>query len=73
MTSPGVSADPFDVRHIDRFLAEGKVSPEQYQAHLDSLEDSSENLDKSNVRFLSYNRHGPVGYGENARQDDEEG
>lgn len=46
----------YDVRHIERFLAEGKVTREQYEAFLAEIEDCSENLEKSSVRFISTDR-----------------
>lgn len=43
----------FDIRHIDRFLEEGKVTPEAYQAYLASLEDCAEDSEVSSVRFIA--------------------
>lgn len=43
----------FDVRHIERFLAEGKVSQADYQKYLDSLEDCAEEAEVCSVRFIA--------------------
>lgn len=59
----------FDVRHIERFLAEGKVSADQYKAYLDSLEDCGENMDKSGVKFLVHERRGGYGGGESSEDE----
>ncbi|RAL20055.1 hypothetical protein DL240_19015 [Lujinxingia litoralis] len=32
----------YDIRTLDRFLREGKITDEDYQAHLDQLPDASE-------------------------------
>lgn len=43
----------FDIRHIERFLEEGKVTPEAYQKYLAALEDSAEDAEVSAVRFIA--------------------
>ena len=41
----------FDLRHIDRFLAEGKVTRAQYDAWLASLADDAPEAEESAVRM----------------------
>ena len=42
----------YDVRHIERFLAEGRITQAEYQAYLDGLEDDAEGAEVSAVRFV---------------------
>lgn len=46
----------FDVRTIERYLAEGRVTREEYAKHLASIEDSANNADESNVRMQAVNQ-----------------
>jgi len=41
----------FDVRHVERFIAEGKVTRAEYDAWLAALPDSADAADTSAVRF----------------------
>lgn len=47
-----IPAEMFDVRHIERYLAEGQVTQEQYDAWLAGLEDSAGEADESSVRMI---------------------
>jgi hypothetical protein len=51
----------FDVRHVERFIAEGRITQQQYNDYLDSLEDCSKNADESAVRMqATYFRSAPA-------------
>ncbi len=49
----------FDVRHVERFIAEGRITRKQYDDYLAGLEDCAKNTDESNVRMqATYFRSG---------------
>jgi hypothetical protein len=51
----------FDVRHVERFIAEGRITQQQYNDYLESLEDCSKNADDSAVRMqATYFRASPA-------------
>jgi len=51
----------FDVRHVERFIAEGRITQQQYNDYLESLEDCSKNADESAVRMqATYFRASPA-------------
>lgn len=41
----------FDVRHVERFIAEGKLTRAEYDAWLAQLPDSGDQAEASSVRF----------------------
>ena len=41
----------FDIRNVERNLRRGKVTQEEYDAYLDSLEDYADNLVECETRF----------------------
>ena len=41
----------FDIRNVERNLRRGKLTQEEYDAYLDSLEDYSDNLVECETRF----------------------
>jgi len=51
----------FDVRHYERFIAEGRITQQQYDDHLAKLEDCAENAEDSAVRMqATYFRAAPA-------------
>ena len=60
----------FDLRHIDRYLAEGKVTREQDDAHLASLEDCADDAEPSAVRFIVSERRAAYGSGAPGLEDE---
>lgn len=50
--STAIPPEMFDLRHIDRFLEEGRVTQQQYDAWLAGLEDSAAEADESSVRMI---------------------
>lgn len=46
----------FDVRNVARYIAEGAVTQEDYQKHLDALEDCAANAEQSSVVMVSHAR-----------------
>lgn len=61
----------FDIRKVERFIAEGRITREQYQAYVDSLEDCSADADTSTVRFVAGHGRTSVGGGEPHPDEDE--
>ncbi len=55
-TAPALPLELFDLRNLERYFAEGKLSKEQYDSYLAGLEDSSDNADVSSVQMLSHRR-----------------
>lgn len=55
-SSPALPIELFDLRNLERYLSEGKLTREQYEAYLNGLEDSSDTADQSNVQMLSHRR-----------------
>lgn len=52
----------FDTRHVQRFIAEGKITQKQYDEYLASLEDSSKNAEEATTRMqATYFRTGAAG------------
>lgn len=72
---PNVSEELYDVRKIDRLIAEGIVTREQYDAYLASLEDCAADADESNLRFTVHDRghRGGIGVDLDHRHDEDEG
>jgi len=68
-----LNEDMFDVRKIDRFLAEGEITPEQVQAHLDSLEDCSDNMETSAIQMVGHDRSRRAVHSEEGGQEEDEG
>ena len=54
--NPALPLELFDLRNLERYFAEGKLTKEQYDAHLADLEDSADNADVSSVQMLSHRR-----------------
>jgi len=48
--------ESFDLRNLDRFLQDGTLSQEEYQAFLDQLPDDSDAADYSNVQMAIHRR-----------------
>jgi hypothetical protein len=50
----------YDLRVVHIYIKRGKVSPEEYQKYLDTLEDSAANSTETDTRFVATfaNRHG---------------
>ena len=46
------SENKFDLRNIERNMRRGKVSKEEYEAYLSSLEDCSDDAEECETRFL---------------------
>lgn len=63
-----LAPEPFDIRTVERFLADGSVRSEDYQAYLDSLEDCADNADISNVTMVAHRRPRRM---ESAREEEE--
>lgn len=55
MSTPTLHAGDarFDTRVIERFLAEGRVTREEYEAFLATLEDCEADADVSSVKFVA--------------------
>jgi hypothetical protein len=49
--------DLFDLRKIERFLTEGKVTREQYDAYVAAQEDCSGNMETSKIAFINNDRY----------------
>lgn len=55
----------FDVRHVERFIAEGRITQKQYDDYLAGLEDCAKNAEESGVRMqATYYRTGAAGQDE---------
>jgi hypothetical protein len=67
-----ISEVMFDVRNIERFLAEGEVTPEQVQAHLDGLEDCSDNMETSAIQMIGHERSRRAVSSEEGGQEEDE-
>ena len=67
-----VDLSKFDVRTIERYLAEGKVSRADYDAFLSSLEDCSTDAVEASVKFSSHSRGRRVEFGSEPGHDDDE-
>jgi ribulose bisphosphate carboxylase small subunit len=71
---PKVTEDLFDVRRIERALAEGHITPEQVQKHLESLEDCAGDAEESSIRMVAYDRSRRVEHaGGEAQHEEDEG
>jgi hypothetical protein len=66
-----VQEDLFDVRRIERALAEGKLTPEQVKQELDGLEDCAADAEESSVRMVAYDRSRRVEHGGDQPEEDE--
>jgi len=52
----------FDIRHVQRFIAEGKITQKQYDEYLANLEDSAKNAEEATTRMqATYFRTGAAG------------
>lgn len=71
---PKVQEDYFDVRKVERSIADGHVTREQYDAYLASLEDCAEDAEESSVRMIGHDRGGRTStLGEEHPHEEEEG
>lgn len=61
----------FDIRKVERFIAEGRITREQYQAFIDSLEDCSGDAETSSVRFVAGQGRASFAGGEAPPEEDE--
>jgi hypothetical protein len=61
-----------DVRTIERFIAEGKVTVEAYEAALAGLEDCAADADESRLVFTSHARSRRVDFGAEPTGDEDE-
>ncbi|MDO9280496.1 MAG: hypothetical protein Q7U06_01205 [Pseudomonadota bacterium] len=68
-----LNEEMFDVRHLDRYLAEKVVTSAQLEEHLAGLEDCSENLEQSAIQMVAHDRHRRVVFSEEGGQDEDEG
>jgi hypothetical protein len=68
-----IAEEMFDTRKIERFLQEGKITPEQYEAHLASLEDCADNTDTSHVNMVGHNRGRRIDRGDESPVEEDEG
>jgi len=75
-----INEEKFDVRQIDRFLAEDREKPageqtylKELTAYVESLEDCSDNVDQSTIQMVGHDRHRRVVYSEEGAQDEDEG
>ncbi len=60
-----VDESMFDVRHVERFIAEGRITQKQYDDYLAALEDCTKNAEESGVRMqATYYRTGAAGQDE---------
>lgn len=59
----------FDVRNIERYLQSGQVSKEEYQAWLDSLEDTADDTLVARTRFV-HRAFNPGDHVEDASEED---
>lgn len=46
----------FDLRTLERYLNDGTITQEQYQAYLDSLEDCASNADHTSTQMVAHRR-----------------
>lgn len=53
--------ETFDVRKIERLIAEAKVTRDEYAAYLATLEDCAADAEESSVRFTAHDRGGRRG------------
>lgn len=65
-----LAPENFDLRTLERFIADGSILPADYQAYLDGIEDSADNAEVSNVTMLTHRRTRRI---EHNSQDEEEG
>lgn len=68
---PDFDESLFDVRKVDRFIAEGRITREQYQAWLASLEDCAADAETSSIRFVSGQGRTSYQGGELHQEEDE--
>ena len=68
---PKIPEEMFDVRKLDRFVAEGILSRADVDAHLESLEDCAADADQSSVLMIGHARHRGDGSGDGSHEDDE--
>lgn len=54
--NPALPLELFDLRNLERYFAEGKLTQEQYDTFLAGLEDSSDLAEVSSVQMLSHRR-----------------
>ena len=70
--SKQLNEDMFDVRRIDRYLAEGALTQEDVKAYLDSLEDCSDNVETSGVQMVAHDRSRRALSSEEGGQEEDE-
>jgi hypothetical protein len=63
----------FDVRTIERYLAEGKVTRADYDAYLAALPDDADESVESSVQFSSNARGRRADFGSEPGPDEDEG
>jgi len=63
----------FDVRHLERFLQEGRITPEQMASRLASLEDCSANTEKSSIVMVAHERTRRPHTDDEGGQEEDEG
>ncbi len=68
-----INEETFDVRQLERFLQEGRLTPEQVANHLASLEDCSANTEKSSIVMISYERARRPHTDDEGGQEEDEG
>ncbi len=68
---PKITEDMFDVRKIDRFLAEKELTPAQVEEYLAGLEDCSENAEQSGIQMVAHDRSRRAVMSEEGQEEDE--
>lgn len=68
-----ITEDMFDVRRIDRYLAEGALTEDQVKEHLAGLEDCAENAEPSAIQMVAHDRNRRVVISEEGGQEEDEG
>ncbi|MFZ5476581.1 MAG: hypothetical protein ACOZNI_07380 [Myxococcota bacterium] len=68
-----INEDLLDLRRVERAIHEGHLTAEQYQKHLDSLEDCAADAEESNVRMVAYDRSRRVEHGGDGQPEEDEG
>ena len=68
-----INEEMFDVRKLERFVQEGRLTQAQVDEFIGGLEDCSANAEKSSIQMIAHDRSRRINLDDEGGQEEDEG